>query len=108
MCVWRRGGLVAQPGLLDRILGLAHTAQYPVGDQRTAAPAELLELLSPGRASHLGIRIGGFTPAHAARQGSHSLAGAGSSSTMLNTPFACCSTARTVALAASSRCTHEV
>ena len=35
------------------------------------------------------------------------LAGAGSSSTMLNTPFASCSTARTVALAASSRCTHE-
>ncbi|MDW6061923.1 hypothetical protein SAZ11_32750 [Streptomyces sp. FXJ1.4098] len=60
------------------------------------------------RASHTGARIGRFAPAHAARWGSHSLAGAGSSSTMLNTPVAFCSTARAVALAASSRCTHEL
>src|SRR5215217_8804159 len=52
------------------------------------------------RVSHLGTRIGGFAPAHAARYGSHSLAGAGSSSTMLNTPLAFRSTARTAALAA--------
>src|SRR5215213_1589149 len=46
----RRGGLVAQPGLLDRILGLAHTAQYPVGDREQQRP-QLLELLGPGHAS---------------------------------------------------------
>ena len=39
-----------------------------------------------GRASHVGIRMGRFAPAHSARYGNHSLAGAGSSSTMLNTP----------------------
>ncbi len=48
--VWRRGGLVAQPGLLERILGLAHTAQYPVGDREQQRP-QLLELLGPGHAS---------------------------------------------------------
>src|SRR5262249_29427254 len=60
------------------------------------------------RASHGGIRIGGLAPTDLARYGSHWLAGAGSSSTMLNTPFACCSTASTVALAASSTCTNEL
>src|SRR5436309_6264138 len=132
-----RGGLVAQPGLLDRVLGLAHAAEDPVGDREQQRP-QLLELLGPGhaasslkpsrhvgyrssqpssrlalalengrpsvmiatpispasgRTSHLGIRSGRFAPTHAARYGSHSLTGAGSSSPMLNTPFARCSPA---------------
>ena len=45
-----RGGLVAQPGLLDRVLGLAHAAQDPVGDREQQRP-QLLELLGPGHAS---------------------------------------------------------
>jgi hypothetical protein len=60
-----------------------------------------------GRASHAGMRRGGLAPTHCARYGSHSLTGAGSSSTMLYTPCAFCSIARMVAFAASSICTHE-
>ncbi len=46
----RRGGLVAQPGFLDRVLGLAHAAEDPVGDREQQRP-QLLELFSPGHAS---------------------------------------------------------
>jgi hypothetical protein len=45
-----RGGLVAQPGLLDRVLGLAHTAEDPVRDREQQRP-QLLELFGPGHAS---------------------------------------------------------
>ena len=43
----RRGGLVAQPGLLDRVLRLGHAAEDPVGDREQEGP-QLLELLGPG------------------------------------------------------------
>src|SRR5690606_32423616 len=39
-------GVVAQPGLLDRVLGLAHAAEDPVGDGEQQRP-QLLELLGP-------------------------------------------------------------
>ncbi len=45
-----RGGLVAQPGLLDRVLGLAHAAEDPVGDREQQRP-QPLELLGPRHAS---------------------------------------------------------
>ena len=45
-----RGGLVAQPGLLDRVLCLGHAAEDPVGDREQERP-QLLELLAPGHAS---------------------------------------------------------
>ena len=45
-----RGGLVAQPGLLDRVLGLGHAAEDPVRDREQQRP-QLLELLGPGHAS---------------------------------------------------------
>src|SRR5690606_24867686 len=56
-----------------------------------------------GRASHTGTRRGGFAPTAAARCGSHSATGAGSSSTTLYRPALPRSTAATVAAAASSR-----
>jgi transketolase len=45
-----RGGLVAQPGLLDRVLCFGHAAEDPVGDREQQRP-QLLELLAPGHAS---------------------------------------------------------
>ena len=47
-----RGGLVAQPGLLDRVIGFSHAAQDPVGDREQQRP-QLLELLGPGQSRQL-------------------------------------------------------
>jgi hypothetical protein len=45
-----RRRLVAQPGLLDRVLRLAHAAEDAVGDREQQRP-QLLELLAPGHVS---------------------------------------------------------
>ena len=45
-----RGDRVAQPGFLDRVLGLAHAAEDPAGDREQQRP-QLLELLGPGHVS---------------------------------------------------------
>jgi hypothetical protein len=45
-CRLCRGGRVADPGFLDRILGLADAAKQPVGDREQKWP-QLLELLRP-------------------------------------------------------------
>ena len=47
---WVGEACVAQPGLLDRVLGLGHAAEDPVGDREQQRP-QLLELLGPGHAS---------------------------------------------------------
>jgi len=41
-----------QPGLLDRVLGLGHAAEDPVGDREQQRP-QLFELLGPGHVSSL-------------------------------------------------------
>jgi hypothetical protein len=41
-----------QPGFLNRVLGLGHAAEDPVGDREQQRP-QLLELLAPGHVSSL-------------------------------------------------------
>src|SRR5260221_13480900 len=76
-------------------------------EPRTCVIIETAASPAASRPSQAGIRSGDFAPTSAARAGSHSLTGAGSSSTMLKTPVARLSSPATPALAASWTCRND-
>jgi hypothetical protein len=85
------------------------SARFAFAFEAPRASVPIMTAVSPPirRASQTGTWRGGLAPSASATTGSHSRTGAGSSSTMLWIAGPSCSSASTVAAAASSRWIHE-